>query len=173
MRQCSEESCSGHGYVIPKETNSSTFHCECLCEEHYSGEHCEIVSPCRDVECFNRGKCVVNSSQEAECKCSREVQLFINPIVSGNVCQVIEVSEAKLWNSKNRDCIPCAGSFQQWYYCMESALRVDSEDLDPLWNYCEDDEGHRCWDLLHTKACLHESTCTVSVDYCKFNLVSI
>ncbi|KAE9547962.1 hypothetical protein FO519_008823, partial [Halicephalobus sp. NKZ332] len=168
MRKCSEESCSGHGYVLPKNMNSSDFRCECLCEENYSGNRCEIVSPCRDVECFNRGKCFLNSDQEAECRCSTEIQLFGDTVISGNFCQIIEIPDSTLENSEFKDCIPCEGSFQKWYYCIQNSLDVDSDDLAPLWENCEDDEGNRCWDMLKRRSCLERSKCTVSIDYLPF-----
>ena len=37
---------------------------KCYCTEDYSGDYCEIYTPCKNVECYNDGVC-----EDGECQC--------------------------------------------------------------------------------------------------------
>lgn len=85
MRHCAEDKCNHHGIVKPtlsiinnnKNEIIENKECKCECEEFFSGDNCEIISPCRDKTCLNNGTCVVNEvTGKSECKCPTGIQLF-------------------------------------------------------------------------------------------------
>lgn len=162
MRHCSEESCSGHGIVLIKETKNLLFECQCHCEENYSGKNCEIVSPCRDLECANHGKCVINKKEEAECKCPTKVELIKDVKIFGNFCQMIEIPDLSIFNPAN--CVPCQKSFVKWVECMKT-VGIQEEKLKNLWKSCSEKDSS-CLEFLTTSNCFNGGNCIISVDFC-------
>lgn len=77
MRHCAEDVCNHHGIIDP--INFVRFNkCVCQCEEFYSGDNCEIISPCRDMECINDGVCKLNSTGQPYCQCPNNLHLSSN-----------------------------------------------------------------------------------------------
>lgn len=81
MRHCAEDKCNHHGIVKPnlfkiknKTQDERSSECKCHCEEFYSGDDCEIISPCRDMDCINNSTCVLNDNLgTAKCECPKQV----------------------------------------------------------------------------------------------------
>lgn len=70
-----EDRCNHHGILVAAE-NEDAAHCKCRCEKYYSGEECETVNPCRDLDCINNGSCVLGNDETAHCECPTAVELL-------------------------------------------------------------------------------------------------
>lgn len=78
MRHCVEDKCNHHGIVKPNLGNKTQIvKCKCHCEEFYSGDECQIISPCRDLNCVNNGSCILNYKlNTAECECPKHIEFL-------------------------------------------------------------------------------------------------
>uniref|UniRef100_A0A914PR67 EGF-like domain-containing protein n=1 Tax=Panagrolaimus davidi TaxID=227884 RepID=A0A914PR67_9BILA len=160
MQHCVEESCSGHGIV---KLGTKNFKCECHCEENYSGEKCETISPCRNLECTNNGKCVISpETGEAKCECPKSSEIYlIEAEIKGEFCEIIHIDDSKITPEK---CLPCTGDFQKWIQCIEKhdhimTFNKQRVGLGFLWSF--DDESFK---KLNGTYCFHEGKCNVVVD---------
>nr|XP_040233470.2 sushi, von Willebrand factor type A, EGF and pentraxin domain-containing protein 1-like [Anopheles coluzzii] len=60
---------------------SSLLGYQCVCDENYVGEHCEIaLNPCGSAPCYNGGRCVSNGSAGFVCHCQP-------PYTGGPLCE--------------------------------------------------------------------------------------
>ncbi|CAD5227872.1 unnamed protein product [Bursaphelenchus okinawaensis] len=98
MRQCTEEQCNGHGIVNPEQLHEEG--CKCHCEEYYTGDHCDLIIPCKDQECINGGKC--------------------------ENCEIIDLETS----NDPTICYPCeGGGYSQYVECLKENAKVDADVL--------------------------------------------
>uniref|UniRef100_A0A914HML9 EGF-like domain-containing protein n=1 Tax=Globodera rostochiensis TaxID=31243 RepID=A0A914HML9_GLORO len=158
-RCCVEDHCNHHGLITDlfhasdAQTCDSGKHCNCTCEENYTGSNCEQVSPCRDLECLNEGKCVFNASvsDEAHCQCPTLGFSLGGVKISGNYCEKIEFDE-------QLSCNPCGnGGFRSYLNCLRKSVNGIE---DKFAKYCG---TGLCTDKLGKAFCLNEGQCQVTV----------
>ncbi|KAI6227187.1 hypothetical protein M3Y95_00700300 [Aphelenchoides besseyi] len=169
MRKCAEDICRHHGLVeYTNEDNRLT--CSCRCEPFYSGENCEIVSPCRDHICVNGGICQLNSTGNPHCECPTTVQLSPNVKVTGSAhCEDVwfpdEIREEE-------ECRPCAKNFTEFVSCL-TKNGIEETQLSTWWSTC-DEELAECFSKNLTEAnCLNNGTCAVVIESLPTNDVDL
>uniref|UniRef100_A0A915CUE1 EGF-like domain-containing protein n=1 Tax=Ditylenchus dipsaci TaxID=166011 RepID=A0A915CUE1_9BILA len=162
MRRCSEDKCNHHGIVVPfyqgsDRSEQEGLECKCHCEEGYSGDECEYVSPCRDFQCTNNGTCKIDSKDgTAYCQCPASVELFPSALISGPHCASISVDD----DEEKDPCFPCqeGQNFTSFLECLEDRASISSADLKSMWWADCETQNPNCLADLENSFCFN-GTC--------------
>uniref|UniRef100_A0A0N4UEE9 EGF-like domain-containing protein n=1 Tax=Dracunculus medinensis TaxID=318479 RepID=A0A0N4UEE9_DRAME len=113
LRSCQEDFCLHKG-VGHLSNHSGVMKCDCLCDDNYAGERCQIALPCMDYECFNGGKCnniLIDTTEDgtgiykAKCECLDRAVHGVAAVFRGEHCEIIEITSEM--RAQFDDCFPC------------------------------------------------------------------
>uniref|UniRef100_F1KZM8 Sperm transmembrane protein 9 n=1 Tax=Ascaris suum TaxID=6253 RepID=F1KZM8_ASCSU len=153
MRHCEEDYCLHKGIGHLKNV-SGVIKCECLCEENYGGDRCQIVLPCMGFKCENGGTCENikvsgNSDEEryeAKCRCPPPTEYGIAVSFKGDQCELINVVDERRIED---ECFPCKMNLLNYLKnCIDKVTQKKEADI------------------LHQMAAVCGNKCEYAKSYC-------
>uniref|UniRef100_A0A1I7SB39 EGF-like domain-containing protein n=1 Tax=Bursaphelenchus xylophilus TaxID=6326 RepID=A0A1I7SB39_BURXY len=154
MRECVENHCNGHG-ILTFEDFETTKCGDCVCEQNYMGEHCELVSPCKDIDCTNEATCELDAKGEAECKCPAELFRYEEFKISGEHCEIFDTISPP-------PCKPCEQGLTSFIECLAELGNFLPSDLGPWTSEYLKNGGDPA--DLKDKNCFNGGVCNVIVE---------